>query len=62
MNDSAMEFGCPICHASRQYSQADDLTRPDGSAYSFAIYKCLRCDFHFTDPAVYPIAAQQRSA
>jgi hypothetical protein len=54
MNDDRMEIRCPVCRTDSSYQQVDHR-RPDGTAFDYPIYRCTGCDFHFLDPAVYPV-------
>jgi hypothetical protein len=52
-----LEFGCPICRTKSTYERTEELVRPDGTVHPYPIFRCLGCDFHFLDPAVYPVQA-----
>jgi hypothetical protein len=56
VNGDSLEFGCPICRKTSTYERTRELLRPDGTVHPYPIFRCLGCDFHFLDPAVYPIS------
>jgi len=45
------DFDCPVCHAKAYVRLPYKL--PDGSQKQGSFYRCVQCDFGFTDPPMF---------